>query len=214
MFSIDLKGLALPFAYLIVLSGALMTFSTIYRKRKAAESANLAPWFGPNLQRNVYMSLLHMEPQEGQQGPAVPDSVLKAALLRRAVEDIQRLIQIKTAKQACSALLQRGSVGDDLWQRFQRAEREMEEELRDVVTEANALAPNWGPIIFQSAHEIASHAKLRQSLADIHAQTAPEKQWWEKRRGNIQSAFIKELDHEAGADQPVVASSGPAKSKN
>lgn len=35
MFSIDWKGLALPFAYLLVLSGALMTFSTIYRKRKA-----------------------------------------------------------------------------------------------------------------------------------------------------------------------------------
>ncbi len=76
-----------------------------------------------------------MEPEEGKEGPAVPDSVLKAALLRRAVEDIQRLIQIKTAKQACSSLLQRGSVGDDLWQRFQRAEREVEEELRDVVPE-------------------------------------------------------------------------------
>lgn len=32
---IDWKGLALPFAYLAVLGGALMTFSTIYRKRKA-----------------------------------------------------------------------------------------------------------------------------------------------------------------------------------
>lgn len=102
----------------------------------AAESANLAPWFGPNLQRNVYLSLLHMDPEDGnQKSPRVPDSVLKAALLRRAVEDIDRLIQIKSAKQACSSLLLRGSVGDDLWQRFQRAEKEMEEELRDVVTE-------------------------------------------------------------------------------
>lgn len=32
-------------------------------------------------------------------------------------------------------LLQRGSVGDDLWQRFQRAEKEMEDEVRDVVSE-------------------------------------------------------------------------------
>lgn len=32
-------------------------------------------------------------------------------------------------------LLQRGSVGDDLWQRFLRAEREMEDEVRDVVAE-------------------------------------------------------------------------------
>ncbi|EGX90632.1 translocation protein (Sec66) [Cordyceps militaris CM01] len=210
MFSLDWKGLVLPFAYLIVLSGALMTFSSIYRKRKAAESANLAPWFGPNLQRNIYLSLLHAEPEADGGSGGVPETVLKAALLRRAVEDIQRLIQIKTAKQACSALLQRGSVGDDLWQRFQRAEREMEEELRDVVTEANALAPSWGHAIFQSAHEIASNAKLRESLAEIEAQTAAEKQWWERRRGQIQSAFIKELDQEASSSA-AAAGSAPAK---
>jgi hypothetical protein len=32
-------------------------------------------------------------------------------------------------------------VGDDLWQRFQRAEKEMEEELRDVVTEVCFPSP-------------------------------------------------------------------------
>ena len=80
-----------------------------------------------------------MTPEDGaEKSPKIPDSVLRAALLRRAVEDIHRLIQVKSAKQACSTLLQRGSVGDDLWQRFQRAEKEMEEELRDVVTEVRA----------------------------------------------------------------------------
>ncbi|PNY23622.1 Translocation protein sec66 [Tolypocladium capitatum] len=195
MFGVDWMGLALPFAYLLVLGGALMSFSTIYRKRKAAENANLAPWFGPNLQRNVYLSLLHLGPEGGgEKSPRVPDSVLRAALLRRAVEDIERLIEIKMAKQACSSLLLRGSVGDDLWQRFQRAEKEMEEELRDVVTEANALAPNWGPTIFQSAHEIAANTKLRERLGEIQAQTESEKQWWEKRRGQMQSELMKELD--------------------
>jgi translocation protein SEC66 len=77
-----------------------------------------------------------MTPEDGaEKTPRVPDSVIRAALLRRAVEDIHRLIQIKSAKQACNSLLQRGSVGDDLSQRFQRAETEMNEELRDVVTE-------------------------------------------------------------------------------
>lgn len=77
-----------------------------------------------------------MEPEEGnEKAPKVPESVLRAALLRRAVEDIHRIIQVRTAKQACSTLLQRGSVGDDLWQRFLRAEKEMEDELRDVVME-------------------------------------------------------------------------------
>jgi translocation protein SEC66 len=153
MFDIDWIGLSVPFAYIIVLAGSLITFSSIYRKRKAGEyfvsrsiflvaefylakAATLAPWFPPHLQRNIYLSLLHLEPEPGKEkAPAVPDSVLRAALLRRAVEDINRIIQVRTAKQACSTLLQRGSVGDDLWQRFLRAEKEMEEELRDVVME-------------------------------------------------------------------------------
>jgi len=222
MFDINWKGLALPFAYVLVLGGALMTFSTIYRKRKAAQNANLAPWFGPHLQRNIYLSLMQMDGEEGEKAPRVPDSVLRAALLRRAVEDIQRLIQIKSAKQACGSLLQRGSVGDDLWQRFSRAEKEMEEELRDVVTEANAFVPNWGQSIFSSAHEIAANTKLRQRIDEIQSQTDSEKQWWEKRRTQIQSDFMKELDDSekssakatsGGEEDAVIVDTPSSKSK-
>ncbi|KAM7185454.1 putative translocation protein sec66 protein [Rhypophila sp. PSN 637] len=197
MFDINWRGLPVFLAYLVVLSGAFWTFSAIYRKRKAAQSANLAPWFGPHLQRNIYQSLLHMEPEEGsEKAPKVPDSIIRAALLRRAVEDIHRIVQIRTAKAACSSLLQRGSVGDDLWQRFQRAEKEMEEELRDVVMEANALAPNWGQIIFQSANEIVANTVLRERMDEIKATVDSEKEWWEKRRASIQKDFMKELDEE------------------
>lgn len=77
-----------------------------------------------------------MEPEDGQEkAPKIPDSVVRAALLRRAVEDIRRIIQIRTSKQALNTLLQRGSVGEDLNQRFLAAEKEIEEELRDVVSE-------------------------------------------------------------------------------
>ncbi|KAK4158128.1 Sec62/63 complex, subunit Sec66 [Chaetomidium leptoderma] len=214
MFDINWRGLLLPLAYLVVLVGTFVTFSRVYRKRKAIESANLAPWFGPHLQRNIYLSLLHLEPEEGsEKAPKIPDSVIRAALLRRAVEDIRRIIQIRTAKQACSSLLQRGSVGDDLWQRFQRAEKEMEEELRDVVMEANGLLPGWGQIIFQSANEIAANKVLRDRLDEVEAQTANDKEWWEKRRASVKSGFMKELDEEesgkgqakAGSeDEPVL----------
>jgi len=100
------------------------------------------------MQRNIYLSLLHLEPEEGKEkAPAVPESVLRAALLRRAVEDIHRIIQVRSAKQACSTLLQRGSVGDDLWQRFLRAEKEMEEELRDVVMEVSGYGTMLGTLL-------------------------------------------------------------------
>lgn len=133
-------ALSVPFIYVFILIGSLATFSSLYRARKTARAASLEPWFPPHLQKNVYLSLLHLEPEAGS--PKVPDSVLKAALLRRAMEDIKRIIEIRNSKGALAGLLQRGSVGDDLWQRFLRAEKEIEEELRDVVTEVCSFPSN------------------------------------------------------------------------
>jgi translocation protein SEC66 len=49
--------------------------------------------------------------------------------------NVQRVLEIRNTKPALAQLLQRGSIGDDLWQRFLRAEQEMEEEIRDVINE-------------------------------------------------------------------------------
>lgn len=132
-------GLLLPVLYLTILIGSLATFSSLYRKRQVSKAAKLAPWFPPHRQRDIYLSLLHLDPADAsndeKQLKKVPDSILKAALLRRAVEDIERIVQLRTSKQALQTLLQRGSVGDELWQRFLRAEQEMEAEVKDVVAE-------------------------------------------------------------------------------
>ncbi|KAI9778586.1 MAG: translocation protein S66 [Geoglossum umbratile] len=187
-------GLLMPIAYIGVLVGSLATFSSLYRKRKAAKAASLAPWFEPHIPRNIYLSLLHLEPTPGQKPTPVPDSVLRAALLRRATEDIHRVLEIRGAKAALGVLVQRGSVGDDLWQRFQRAEQEIEEELRDVVTEANAFSPGWGASIFQTANEMASNIVIRKRVDEIQAKAKAETEWWEKKRATIQSEFMKELN--------------------
>lgn len=135
-------NLTLPILYLTILIGSLYTFSTLYRKRQVNKAAKLESWFPPHQARDVYLSLLHLDPSEASEGAdgekklsKVPDSVLKAALMRRALEDIQRIMQLRTSKPALQNLLQRGSVGDELWQRLLRAEKEMEEEVKDVVNE-------------------------------------------------------------------------------
>jgi translocation protein SEC66 len=242
-------ALLLPFVYLGVLVGGLAVFSNLYRKRKActyqpplspystvwltnlraiAKAASLAPWFGPHVQRNIYLSLLHIEPDANT--PKIPESILKAALLRRATEDIHRIIAIRGAKSSLTALLQRGSVGDDLWQRFLRAEKEIEEELRDVVNEvihlqahlshpdqlanslfhqANAFSPNWGQTIFQSANEIASNQLIRKRMEELQATQESEREWWDRKKATIQSDFMKELDE----DPAKAAKSTPAGSR-
>ncbi|KAL8674059.1 MAG: hypothetical protein Q9168_001546 [Polycauliona sp. 1 TL-2023] len=192
---VDWVSLTVPFAYLGILIGSLATFSSLYRKRKAAKSSSLEPWFGPHVQRDIYLSLLHLEPDPGRDKlSVVPDGVLKAALLHRAVEDIKRILEVRNAKQALSNLLQRGSVGDDLWQRFLRAEKEIEAELRDVVEEANALQSGWGQTIFQSANEMHHNGILREKLTAIQAQGKTDKEWWQQEKASIQSQFMKELE--------------------
>ncbi|KAI9866470.1 MAG: translocation protein S66 [Trichoglossum hirsutum] len=202
-------GLLMPITYIGVLVGSLATFSSLYRRRKAAKATSLEPWFDPHIPRNIYLSLLHLEPAPGQKSPVVPDSVLRAALLRRATEDIYRVLAIRSAKAALGVLVQRGSVGDDLWQRFQRAEQEIEDELRDVVTEANSFSAGWGASIFQTANEMASNVIIRKRVDDIQAQAKAETEWWEKKRATIQSEFMKELNE--SSEGPTTSSPTPQK---
>ncbi|KAL8761983.1 MAG: hypothetical protein Q9184_001930 [Pyrenodesmia sp. 2 TL-2023] len=207
---VDWVGLLIPFAYLGILVGSLATFSSLYRKRKAAKSSSLEPWFGPHTPRDIYLSLLHLEPEPGQEKPPnIPDGVLKAALLQRAREDIKRILEVRNAKQALSNLLQRGSVGDELWQRHQRAEKEIEAELRDVVEEANALQPNWGQSIFQSANEMHHNAILREKLASIQAKGKKDREWWDQKKATIQSNFMRELGEDE-KENPKPAAASPA----
>ncbi|KAL3494232.1 Pre protein translocase subunit Sec66-domain-containing protein [Aspergillus germanicus] len=213
---VDWITLAVPFAYLSVLIGSLATFSSLYRKRKARKATSLEPWFPPHLQRDIYFSLMHLDPAapkekgSGEKEKKVPESVLKAALLRRATEDIRRVMALRSQKQALAMLLQRGSVGDDLWQRFLRAEKEMEEEVRDVVSEANAYVAGWGQTIFQSANEMVNNALIRERIEKHQKKADEEKEWWEKKKASIQEGFMKELDAEKGGPTITSPAAAPA----
>jgi len=156
---------------------------------------------------------MHLDPstqQTEKKLPAIPDSVLKASLLRRATEDIRRVLALRSQKQALSVLLQRGSVGDDLWQRFLRAEKEMEEEVKDVVSEANAYVPNWGQTIFQSANEMMNNDLYRKRMAEHQSKLAEEREDWNKKKASIQEGFMKELDGSQEDAKVPAAASAPS----
>ena len=137
-------NLTLPVLYVVIVVGSLYAFSSLYRKRQAAQTAQLESWFPAHRARDVYLTLLHREEKEGQEDEKTTDARLKAALLRRAVEDIRRILQLRGCKDALKRLVQRGSVGEALWTRFERAEQEMEVEVRDVVSEVSLReCPCW-----------------------------------------------------------------------
>jgi translocation protein SEC66 len=201
-------SLLVPFAYLSILVGSMATFSHLYRARQITAKQRLAPYFSTHTPRNIYLSLLHLQDDQ-----KVPDSVLRAALLARACEDIRRIMEIRLRKPALSALLQRGVVGDEIFQRLQRAEQELELELKDVVAEANALSgsggPNgggtWGQSIFQSANEMVQNQILREKIEAVRASLPEEKERWERTRETARRELM--------GDAPAVPDTTPAVSE-
>ena len=65
-----------------------------------------------------------------------------------------------------------------------------------VRVQANAFAPNWGQAIFQTASELSQNAMLRDRVNEILSTTQSEREWWDNRRSEIQTGFMKELDEE------------------
>ncbi|KAL9617153.1 MAG: hypothetical protein Q9160_008050 [Pyrenula sp. 1 TL-2023] len=195
-YEINYISLLIPFAYLGTLIASLATFSSLYRRRQAAKSLSLKPYFPEHTPRNIYLSLLHLSDNDPSQ-PKVPDSLLRSALLNRAVEDIHRILHVRTRKQALATLFQRGSVGDDIWQRMLRAEKELEAEVKDVVEEANAFHANWGQTIFQSASEMANRQLLHRKLSTIQSTLPKEKEQWERKREAVREGFMKELEEDS-----------------
>ena len=44
--------------------------------------------------------------------------------------------------------------------------------------------------------------KIRDHVEEIQSKTASEKEWWEKRREQISSEFMKELDEDKSSTKP------------
>ncbi|KAF7322922.1 hypothetical protein HMN09_00071700 [Mycena chlorophos] len=142
-----------PVIYLLAVVGGLATFSFIYRRKTAAKT--LPPYFPTHAERNIYVTLLQ------KTDPPASDALLKSALVRRAMTDVQRVLRIREDKPALQNLLQRGSIGEDLWNSLLAAEKELEAEILEVVGEANSFVEGWGQLIFPTANEMIANEKMR-----------------------------------------------------
>jgi translocation protein SEC66 len=198
---IDYLSLLIPISYLSILIASMGTFSYLYRRRQHQAKLRLAPYFPPHTTRNIYLSLLHLPDSSDAK---VPDSVLRAALLNRAMTDIHRIMEVRTRKPALATLLQRGVVGDEIFQRLVRAEQELEAELKDVVAEANGLSSEWGKTIFQSAGEMVQNQLLKEKLERIKGTIPEEKKVWEETRERAR----RELEGASVSTKAPIATSG------
>ncbi|GAA5932759.1 Sec63 complex subunit SEC66 [Sporobolomyces koalae] len=155
-----------PIAYLVALVGSLSIFSKILRKRQQNKPP-AEPWFPHHKSRDIYVSLLSLDPPP-------PRPILVAALLRRAMDDVKLIWSIRDAKASLTTLLQKGQIGDDLWERFLAAEKELEGEIVEVVGEANTFEPGYGQRIFAMASEMVSHERWKEVYENIPKRRAEE----------------------------------------
>ncbi|KAG6878713.1 hypothetical protein C0993_011528 [Termitomyces sp. T159_Od127] len=155
-----MASVLVPIAYLVIVFGGLFLFSHFYRKHTSTQSYE--PYFPSHPERNAYVTLLQSEPRAS-------DALLKSALVRRAMADVQRVMRIREDKPALQNLLQKGSIGDSLWNSLINAEKELEAEIMEVVSEANSFVEGWGQVIFQTANEMLANERVRAIFENIPA---------------------------------------------
>ncbi|KAH9484342.1 Translocation protein sec66 [Psilocybe cubensis] len=148
-----MASVLVPVAYIIIIFGGLFVFSYFYRKHTSTKA--FEPYFPTHAERNAYITLLQ------KTDPPANDALLKSALVRRAMADVQRVLRIREDKPALQNLLQKGSIGDDLWNSLIAAEKELEAEIMEVVAEANSFVEGWGQVIFPTANEMLANEKMR-----------------------------------------------------
>jgi len=167
-----MASLAVPILYIVIVFGSLLVFSSFYRRRNANKVYE--SYFPRHRERDIYVSLLQ------KTDPPASETLLKAALVRRAMTDVTRIIRIREDKPAMQNLLQKGSIGDDLWNSLLAAEKELEAEILEVAAEANSFVEGWGTVIFQTATELMHNEKMRSILESLPAVRAEKERKYGK----------------------------------
>jgi translocation protein SEC66 len=179
---VSVSASTIAFGYLVLVLGSLTVFSTIYRRRKALQLASVEPWFPNHRERDIYLTLLHQE-------PACPPRLLKAALLKRAKEDISRVYILRESKAAATQLLQKGSISEMTFQRIVAAEGELNAEIADVMAEAKALGgEEWGSSILPQANEFYQKKIVLETIERSKTLAVKERKKWDD-----EETFRKEL---------------------
>ncbi|KAJ3216731.1 translocation protein S66 [Dinochytrium kinnereticum] len=158
----------------------LLLRTTVLKRIKAASaSAKSKPggYFPPHLQKNQYEELAEMYSPEDEAGL----KILTSALVRRAMVDVQRIWQIREEKPSLQNLVRTGVLGEEMMEKITLAEKELEVEVQDIMTEADLYKAGWGKTIFQEAtqfiqlqtQQLQKAAAAQQKHQHQHQATSP-----------------------------------------
>lgn len=155
-----------PLLYVGVLMTSFIAFSIYYRRRKLQQmSQKVEPIFSENHAQSLYLFLKQQYKNPDLSKDQKPDvKVMKAALLRRAVEAIRRSLKLKEVEPSFNRLYQEGLIGDDMFKNFQFQAKFQEVELGEIVAEVKSYKEEWVATFFPVAQEICFNEALRRRL--------------------------------------------------
>ncbi|KAF8930493.1 Pre protein translocase subunit Sec66-domain-containing protein [Dissophora ornata] len=157
----------LAITYIVGWILSMRIFGYFWKNRKLAIN-DAEPWFPENEARSKYIALLQ------QTEPEATETQLKAALLRRAMEAVVRVLSMREDKPVLANLVKQGTVGDDIWMEFTVSEKDLEQEIMAVIAEANTFKEGWGQTILQTANDMIKHEKSKQTEGEMKVKKEEE----------------------------------------
>ncbi|WLF80555.1 Translocation protein S66 [Lodderomyces elongisporus] len=161
-----------PLIYVGLLLTIFAVFSIYYRKRRVEKFKEVKPIFKENYNALVYQQLKSQYNDKDTPKEKRPhEKLLKAALLRRAVEAIRRSMKLKENEPVFNKLYQNGLIGDDLFKQLEFEMKFQEIELKEIVVECESYKKGWAQTFFPLAQEICFNEALRRRLNAMEARS-------------------------------------------
>lgn len=145
-------------------------------------------WFGKNPDKEAYEELLRTDPDN--------EEALRKALMRRAITDMRRLMELNDEKESIYNLMRTGAISESMWADFKTAENDLQLELFDVQAEAETFKKDWSQAILKEAAMLLQ--KERELVEMKKAKEAEEKMMKDMEK---KMERAKEHDQRMTADQ-------------
>ncbi|OMJ08471.1 Translocation protein SEC66 [Smittium culicis] len=158
------KGIDMLFVYVVAWGIVFGTFVHYYHKRKAQALSKLESFFPSHPSRDFYYELVELKEKDPK---SVTTAMLQSALIKRAIDDVLRAVNLQSNKQALTQLVSSGAISQDLQHQFNSAEAELESEMLSVRHEADELMSRMGDWIFQVAAEVLGNCRQRELREEI-----------------------------------------------
>lgn len=169
-----------PLIYVGVVLTIFIAFSINYRKRRLASLTKVTPLFKENYNAMLYQELKAQYINKDLPKEQRPhEKVMKAALLRRAVEAIRRSMKLKENEPIFNKLYQLGLIGDDIFKQFEIQAKFQELELKEIVQECETYKKGWVQTFFPTAQDICFNEALRRRLNAMEGREKDLAEFWD-----------------------------------